>query len=72
MPFDDQSNNQPILKNACFSALHLGGLYPRLTQGLGLLQHQFDSAFLQVGRVFVFAQDAFNHQAQLGPDALAL
>ena len=35
---------------------------PSTTQGVGLLQQQIDR---QVGRVFVFAQNAFDHQAQL-------
>lgn len=38
------------------------GSAPRLTQRLGLRQHQLGGLLLLVGRVLVLAQDAFDQQ----------
>ena len=44
---------------------------PLNPQRFGLLQYGLYGFFLAIGRVFVFAQDALDHQAQLGAHAFA-
>ncbi len=44
---------------------------PRLAQRMNLLQHQLHRRVFFVGRIFVLAQDALDHQAQLCLNAFA-
>ena len=44
---------------------------PLNPQRFGLLQYGLYGFFLAIGRVLVFAQDALDHQAQLGAYAFA-
>ncbi len=50
----------------------VGGSHgPTVSKRLHLFQNQLNSSVLVVWRIFVFAQDAFDHQPQLGLHAFA-
>ena len=44
---------------------------PTVAESLHLFQNQLNSSVLVVGRIFVFAQDALDHQPQLGLHAFS-